>query len=218
MIKITRWWWSKNPVDLKFDVEIVRKRPRIDYRISEYVFEYVNKNILLPYKLMKVENYMVFLALDTFDIKRHNYLPYISSYNTNTTKISTEFIDCKADNGKEYVTIHIQCNSLEFNEYIKPIDYANIVYDMFSDCLVRGFRKKNKDIKEIADNHRKGMDYTFIEKFEYPASFENQKYLYDTDEGYERVSTDGVSIFWERPIDIPKNMEIEYNGQVKITK
>jgi hypothetical protein len=210
MVKITRAWWCRNPVNSEFDIEIVRKRPRIDYRISEYVFEYVNKNIFLPYDLMKIENYMVRL---TFFKNMPDYLPYISPYNTDTTKINTILTERTGDDGKMYITIDIQCNSLKLNENIKPIEYANIVYDMFSDCLVRGFRKKIKGIKKIADEYKNGMDYAFIEKFEYPAPFENQKYLYDTNEGYESMSTDGVSKFGVRPPDIPTNMEKEYNGQ-----
>jgi len=59
------------------------------------------------------------------------------------------------------------------------------------------------------------MDYALIEKFEYPASFENQRYLYDTAEGSACISTDGVCVVIERPTNIPADMEKEYKYQTK---
>ena len=145
MVKVTRWW-NFNPVNLKFDVDILRKRPRIDYRVSEYVFEYFSKKIFITYGIVLPENYEVFLAMDTYDIKRRERLQYTSPYNTNTTKFSSMLIN-RMNNGKEYLTIHIECFSLELNECIKPIDYANIVYAMFSDFLVKEYKKKSRELK-----------------------------------------------------------------------
>ena len=112
---------------------------------------------------------------------------------------------------------YLECCSLELNECIKPIDYANIVYAMFSDFLVREYKKtvKGMKTKDIVDKYKNGMDYALIEKFEYPASFENQKYLYDTEGGLECISTEGVCAVIERPTNIPADIEKEYKCQTK---
>ena len=214
MVKVTRWW-NFNPINLKFDSAVLQKRPRIDYRVSEYVFEYVNKNIFIPYGIMQIENYEIFLSMDTYDIKRHKYyFQYVSPYSTDTTKFSSDLIE-RTNNGKKYVQLLLECCSMELNECTKPINYANIVYDMFSDCLVRGYKKTVKGIKEITDRHKNGMNYALINQFEYPAPFENQKYLYDTEEGLECMSTDGVSVVIPRPENIPINMGEEYKRLTK---
>jgi hypothetical protein len=45
MFEITRLW-DIDDYDLVPNIEILYKRPRVDYRISEYVFDYINKNTM----------------------------------------------------------------------------------------------------------------------------------------------------------------------------
>ncbi|MDR1452141.1 MAG: hypothetical protein LBI57_07430, partial [Helicobacteraceae bacterium] len=61
MFKITRLW-DIDDFDLTPCLEILYKRPRIDYKISEYVFEYINKNTLVPNKIMQTEDYNICLS------------------------------------------------------------------------------------------------------------------------------------------------------------
>ena len=207
MIKITRWW-NFNPYNLTFDMEILCKRPRVDYRISEYVFEYINKNILIPNNISLAENYNIFLAMDTYDIKRHrNYFLYVSPYNTNTTKYCSLILSTT-----DSIKIHIDCCSTELNENIKPIDYAYIIYDMYSDFFVKHYKKKikGKKLKDIIDEIKNRMDCKFITEFKYPALFENQKYLYDCKGGLEEIYLDGSCKKIIRPNNIPENIKDEY--------
>ncbi|MDR1402473.1 MAG: hypothetical protein LBJ60_02055 [Tannerellaceae bacterium] len=204
MVKIIRWW----PVNINF--ELLYKRPRVDYRISEYIFEYITQNIFIPYNINEIENYNVVLAFDTYDIKRHRYyFPYKSPYNTDTTKYASMEIN-KENNGKKYFKIHIDCCSTELDENTKSIDYANIVYNMFGDYIVKHFKKTIKEIKQIVDTTKKGMDYELIGSFEHPSPFINQKYLYDNECGLEEISIDGFINGIIRPGNIPMNIKEEY--------
>jgi hypothetical protein len=52
MFKITRLW-DIDDFDLIPCLEILYKWPRIGYKISEHVFEYINKNTLEPNKIIQ---------------------------------------------------------------------------------------------------------------------------------------------------------------------
>ncbi|MDR2771674.1 MAG: hypothetical protein LBB57_06520 [Clostridiales Family XIII bacterium] len=70
----------------------------------------------------------------------------------------------------------IFCYSTELTEEITPKEYANIVYDMMGAFLTSKYKKITGG---KMDENRKGIDYDLIESFEFPASFENQKYFFD---------------------------------------
>jgi len=56
------------------------------------------------------------------------------------------------------------------------VEYANIVHDMVGVLLKRWYKGVTKDAMEANKN---GMDYDYIESFDFPAKYENQKYADD---------------------------------------
>jgi hypothetical protein len=176
MVKIDRLW-NMDDSDLEPRIEILYKRPRIDYRISEYVFDYINKNILNSNKIMQTGDYSICLSLDIYYRDDQKYFED-STYNTKTEKYDSETSNI-TENGIKYKNIHLFCYSTQVNENLKPKEYANIVYDMIGAFLTKKYKKITK---EIMDKNKSGMDYKIIEKFKYPASFKDQKYLMDDDE------------------------------------
>jgi hypothetical protein len=158
------------------------KRPRIDYRVSEYVFEYIKKHILEP---RKWEIYyrpidLSFVLLNNKDEQIDYCINSMSVFNSENTKYDhgiTKYTGPAAG----YRFLHLFCYSTEINENIKPKEYAHIVYDMIGAYLVRvySYNKRKNITKELMDNYKTGMDYTYIESFKYPAAFENQKYYND---------------------------------------
>jgi len=178
MAKILRLWDIMDDIDLKLDLNLLYKRPRVDYRISEYVFEYINKTILEPKKIMDTGNYEICLAFSFYDKNIYKYFDD-NVYNTDDTKYSLTPISSMTKNGIKYKCIWIGCYSIKNNEKIVPKEYASISYDMIGAFLVNKFKKITK---EIMDNNKNGMDMNFIEKFEFPAFFENQKYLADDED------------------------------------
>jgi hypothetical protein len=175
MVTIERVW-NIYGSDLKPHIEILYKRPRIDYRVSEYVFEYINRNILEPNKIMQTGNYNICLTFDFYYKDKQKYFED-NIYNTKNEKYSFHLSNM-TKNGIKYKNVQLFCYSTEINENIKPKEYANIVYDMVGLFLIEQYKKITK---EIMDKIKIGMNYTFIEKFKYPALFTEQKYVLDRD-------------------------------------
>lgn len=171
---------------LGYDFSLLCKRPRVDYRISEYVMEYICKTILKPNSPLITGDYWMALHFYPFD-KEKNTVPYniysvfeeradeILSrhylnnnefYNTEDTRFKTE----NSSWGKGY---SVDCYSTKLNEHITPTEYANIVYDMIGAFLGTKYKRTTK---EVMDSYKSGLDYDYIGSFEFPASFENQRY------------------------------------------
>lgn len=166
-------FWSLNDSDNNPNPEVLFKRPRIDYRISEFIFSFLFEYYLNPKKLMISGNYRFTLYFD--ELKPESKFTHDSIFNTNET---TFFPYCSiiSENGIKITEIGIFCNSKFISEKIKPIDYSKLVYNMFASYLIEKYKKIN--FEELI-NLRDKINYSEIEKFEFPAKFENQKYSGD---------------------------------------
>jgi hypothetical protein len=203
MYKISRLW---NMAELglnKPSLKLLFKRPRIDYKISEYVFDYINKNILKPNRIMQTGNYWINFSFDVYNKENHKFHES-TIYDTENT-IYGLYLSTLTEDGIKYKVIHLYCWSTETNENIKPKEYANIVYDMMGAFLTKQYKKITK---EIMENNRNGMDYELIEKIKYPATFDNQKYIGD-DRPVKWISYDTNLVIEE---------EIEINGKEEYIK
>jgi hypothetical protein len=180
-------FWRIPDSTLESRLERLYKRPRIDYRVSEYVVEYVNKNILEPRRIsiLKYGRYALSISLsfilfdrDTKETNDHNPMhPELSEYNTENTLYWSDYTRDGWELRRGYKTIYLYCLSTEINENIKPKEYADIVYDMVGAFLERKAYKRLS--KEIMEKYRSEMNYEYIESFKYPAAFKDQKYYTD---------------------------------------
>ena len=163
-ITINRFWEHEN------DVEMLCKRPRVDYRISEYLFEFINQNILIEKKIMQTGEYDFTLFLKMFKPQEHTFF-FDNPYNTKQTKY-TPYVNqsIKSKNIKMF------CASLLFNAQMTPKEYVEIVYDMFALYFILRYKKLTK---ALFDEAKQKIDYDFVNSFEFPAIFENQKYMLD---------------------------------------
>jgi hypothetical protein len=174
MVEILRLWSIGCLDDLTPNVDKLYKRPRVDYRISEYVFDYINKSILGKYKIMQTGDYKITLSFDYYHEEDHKYHePNI--FDTDTAKYSLHSANA-TENGIKYKWILILCFSNVITEKITPSEYADIVYDMFGAYLTKKYKKITK---ELMDKNKSGLDYKIIEQYNYPALFKDQKYDYD---------------------------------------
>jgi hypothetical protein len=178
MFEITRLWDIMDFED-KLDLNLLYKRPRIDYRISEYVFDYINKTILEPNKIMQTGNYEICLSFCFYDKEIYKYFD-CTPYDTMDTKYSLDKVKNRTENGIKYKSIWIGCYSTKLTENIKPMEYAEIVYEMVGAFLINEFKKITK---EKLDGNKNGMDKNIINGFKFPALFEYQKYLIDDEKG-----------------------------------
>lgn len=191
-ITIVRLWDFNKPLSIEPDIESLFKRPRTDFRISEYIFEFIDEYILKPNKILQKGNYRFCLAFGIYNPeiqKFHQENPYNNNYSK---------FRLAQYNRKAYKEIQINCNSTFFNENIEPIAYAWMVYDMFAVYLTTNFKKITK---EIMEDKKMNLDKSYITDLEFPAKFENQKYIAD-ETSVEFTSTDGYTTEKREPVII----------------
>lgn len=179
-ISISCFWSHENEEDGIWKPEILFKRPRIDYRVSEYVWNFIEINLLIPKKLLQKNSLTMTLYFAPINIK-HKFF-YGSVYNTETQKFEPTI------RGNKLKSIRIFCDYNGFTETMTPTEYANIIFDMYCSMLVDNFKKITK---EECDELKTKMDFNIINSFEFPASFDNQKYSGD-EGGYGGRSNNGI--------------------------
>ncbi|MFJ3388362.1 MULTISPECIES: hypothetical protein [unclassified Lysinibacillus] len=164
-------------------------RPRVSYKISEYVFDYIRENILIPNKLLKDDkiDYSFTLSFVVFDSELHKFF-YETPFNTEENKFRPD-TKPKIINGVKEVSIRVV--SKKISAIILPSDYADIVYDMFGSFLVASFSKKVT--KEKLDELKKGLNYTYINSIPFPAPFEEQKYNADSSSYHKSVDFKAIT-------------------------
>jgi hypothetical protein len=175
MIVVLRFWDIHDYNEKENDINILFKRPRVDYRISEYIFEHINEKILKKYKIMQNENYQIELSFyNKKTIKNESY-DFNDIYDFREFDFFHHIRDLE-NNIKWHKLINIKCYSDKFNENIKPKEYAGIVYNMICAYLSKKYKRINKKliIKTMSE-----LDYKHIEEYAFPALFLNQKYLFD---------------------------------------
>lgn len=151
-------------------------RPRVSHKISEYIWNYIWTNSLKPNGILlnNINSYRFFLDFNKYNPEKHKFF-FESPYNTNETKFRPEPKFKNIGNNK---SVNIRSVSIYLDSNITPSLYADIVYDMFSSFLIINYKKISK---EDLDFKKANLDYNFIDRFPYPAPFEEQKYA--TDEG-----------------------------------
>ncbi|HTG57533.1 MAG TPA: hypothetical protein VL943_14750 [Niabella sp.] len=172
-VTISRFW-SINDDEGMSRASILFKRPRVDGQIASLVFKFIWTNVLTPKKMMQKGKYAFTLDFDT--IRSTHKFFYDSVYNTDTVKFHPAFRNRK-HKGVTTKEVSIACYSNVFNEYITPVEYANLVYDMFGSYLVESSLKLTK--KEL-DDIKPQMDMEAINRFPFPASFDAQQYSGDS--------------------------------------
>ena len=183
MIDVTRNWcnFSRN-------LELILTRPRVDYRISEYVVNYIHKTIPQLDKILVKNYYNISLSFLTDSlITERDDEGCIALYGMSTVERLGAFghftdWDYNTDDteywiyGKRSTLLDVSCYSSKLNDTISPREYADIAHNMVSVLLKRWYKRVTK---EIMDENKSGMDYDYIDSFCFPATFENQKYQDD---------------------------------------
>lgn len=196
-ISVSRFWSQTDEEDDIDKPEILFNRPRIDYRVSEYIWGFIEKNLLVPKNVLQKNSLNITLYIKPISAK-HKFF-YGSEYDTETLKFHPSM------RGNKLKSISISCKYNGFTEKMTPTEYANVIYDMYCSMLVDNFKKITK--KEC-DELKAKMDFNVINSFEFPASFDNQKYSGD------QVGYGGRTInFVTDPKAIPYNYREVYLKQ-----
>ena len=83
MVKIHRIWFNTERTDSEDHYKITLfGRPRVSIHVDEYIWSFIEENIVKPHKLMRSEKhgYLLNISFGQFDPAKHRYFP-LSSYN-----------------------------------------------------------------------------------------------------------------------------------------
>lgn len=175
-------------IDRIVGLEDLLKRPRVSYKISEYVLTFIDKEILRPAKILQSDKYVYEFTLSfCFGIPEENRLLYKSPYATDKML----FVPHRGFTTFEKTTkkAHLTFIGDNIDQDIVPTEYAFIVYTMLADYLLYNYKKLKK---EIFDSKRECLDLKKINSYQHPAPFDQQKYILD-ESGYVKDWDDYVN-------------------------
>lgn len=168
-------------------------RPRVSHKVSEYVFEFINDNLLKPSKVMQSDKYVYRLTFCfSFSIPKRTF-PYTSPFATSTRLFFSQRGFRRFEKIEQWATMMVIANDMD--QTIAPFEYATVVFKMFDDFLLKNYKKIDK---QTLDALLLKLDRQYIEAFPFPASFEDQRYVLDHTEypitpleyGYEWADLD----------------------------
>lgn len=90
MVKIHRIWFNTERMDREDHYKITLfSRPRVSIHVDEYIWSFIEENIVKPHKIMRSEKheYLLDIAFGQFDPAKHRYYP-LSPYNGRFGKVS----------------------------------------------------------------------------------------------------------------------------------
>lgn len=168
-------------------------RPRVSYKISEYVWKYIYENYLFKLKLMSEDkfNYHILLTFAKYNPDIHKFM-FKSPYNREKCffRPSPNFRKVKIT---KCLVIGLTGECVDEN--ISSSLYASLVYDMFCAQLIVLYKKVKK---EDLDKLKTGLDYEYINSFPYPAPFEEQRYMIDNQPTLTTIYDNGKERFIEQ--------------------
>jgi hypothetical protein len=155
--------------------EKLLRRPRVNFRISEYVFSYINEKLLVPNRIMQSNKYNYWFTLDFgYPIPRPNRILYKSPFSTESRLFVSHLGFRTVDKLSKWAYLSVTADDV--NENIEPYEYSLVVFDMFADYLQRNYKKITM---QSLLSLRSGMDRNYIESFPFPAPFDEQRYSND---------------------------------------
>ena len=196
MVEIHRVWLN---VDTENNNKITLFGcPRVSIHVDEYIWNLIEENIVKPHKLMRSEKhgYMLKIAFDRFDPVRHRYYP-LSPYNGPLRKCvkpdsasgwypredfadaeehTTWFSPNKIWTNCGNKVLDVDIDSANVSESITPREYADLLFDGIGAALVLNFKRLKR---EEFDALKSKINWSIVESFPFPASFEDQQYIGD---------------------------------------
>jgi hypothetical protein len=149
-------------------------RPRVSHKVSEYVFDFMNENLLKPHKVLQSDKYIYeFTFSFSFSIPKRKF-PYTSPFATDSRLFFSQKGFRTVDKIEKWATMMVIADDID--QTLKPYEYSNVVFTMFADFLLTNYKKFDK---VAFDELLIKMDRDYIESFRFPASFDEQQYSLD---------------------------------------
>lgn len=195
MVEINRVWLN---VDTDNNKITLFDRPRVSIRVDEYIWSLIEEHIVKPHKLMRSEKhkYLLKISFDRFDPVRHQYYP-LSPYNgslregvkpdstngwypcedfANAEERTTWFSPDKIWTNCGNKVLDVNIDAANVSESITPREYADLLFDGIGAALVFNFKKLKR---EEFDGLKPKINWSVVERFPFPATFEDQQYIGD---------------------------------------
>ena len=199
MIIIYRIWFNTDRVDREGHYKITLfSRPRVSIHVDEYIWSFIEENIVKPHKLMRSEKhgYLLNLAFSRFEPAKHRYFP-LSPYNgplregvemesSKSSYFREDFADAEerttwfspnkiwTNCGDKVLNVDVKAANV--SENITPREYADLLFDGIGAALVFNFKRLKR---EEFDGLKPKIDWSIVESFPFPAPFEEQRYIGD---------------------------------------
>lgn len=202
MVKIHRIWFNTERMDREDHYKITLfSRPRVSIHVDEYIWSFIEENIVKPHKLMRSEKhgYLLDISFDQFDPAKHRYYP-LSPYNgplregVEMDSANRSYFREDFAGGKDRTTwfspnkiwtncgdkvLNVDIKAANVSENITPREYADLLFDGIGAALVFNFKRLKR---EEFDGLKPKIDWSIVESFPFPAPFEEQRYIGDEGE------------------------------------
>lgn len=202
MVKIHRIWFNTERMDREDHYKITLfRRPRVSIHVDEYIWSFIEENIVKPHKLMRSEKheYLLDIAFGQFDPAKHRYYP-LSPYNgplregVEMDSANRSYFREDFAGGKDRTTwfspnkiwtncgdkvLNVDIKAANVSENITPREYADLLFDGIGAALVFNFKRLKR---EEFDGLKPKIDWSIVESFPFPAPFEEQRYIGDEGE------------------------------------
>ena len=156
------------------DYKSLLTRPRVSHKVSEYVLDLINDNLLKPSKVLQSDKYIYkFTFSFSFSIPKRKF-PYTSPFATSTRLYFSQRGFRTFEKVEKWATMMVIADDID--QTIQPFEYATVIFKMFGDFLLSNYKKFDK---ESLDELLPKLDRQYIESFTFPASFEEQQYSLD---------------------------------------
>lgn len=195
MVEISHVWLN---VDINNNKTTLFGRPRVPIHVDEYIWGLIEEHIVKPHEVMRSEKhgYLLKIAFDQFDPARHRYFP-LSSYNgplregvkpdsangwypredfANAEERTTWFSPDKIWTNCGNKVLDVNIDAANVSESITPKEYADLLFDGIGAALVFNFKRLKR---EEFDGLKSKNDWNMVERFPFPAPFEEQQYIGD---------------------------------------
>lgn len=198
MTILKRLWGSVD--DEPYGITLL-KRPRVSYKVDDYVWNMIEENIVKPNKIMQSEryDYVFVVAFTQYNPEKFRFAkvtPYNGVLKDNVMQLSNQhpkvryavndFVNGEfrkkwftpekfwINSGKKTALVSVTADII--TEKITPLEYADILFDAFAATLLYNFKKLNLSDFEKLKTYMKA---DAICSFPFPALFDEQRYIND---------------------------------------
>ena len=203
MVKIHRIWFNTERMDREDHYKITLfSRPRVSIHVDEYIWSFIEENIVKPHKLMRSENTrssgwtfrLTSLTRQNTDIFRFPHTTGLLREGVEMDGANRSYFREDFAGGKDRTTwfspnkiwtncgdkvLNVDIKAANVSENITPREYADLLFDGIGAALVFNFKRLKR---EEFDGLKPKIDWSIVESFPFPAPFEEQRYIGDEGE------------------------------------